>query len=100
MQIIAILCRFVSPAPNPNHHMLMNSFIEVKTARPVIKQINKSDSTLLKHTADSCVGLNKHLASLLPQQHRLAQVQKVVSASVAYGGVVVIESPASFHVCR
>lgn len=41
MQIIAILCRFVSPAPNPNHHMLMNSFIEVKTARPVIKQTNK-----------------------------------------------------------
>lgn len=30
-------CRFVSPDPNPNHHMLMNSFIEVKTARPVIK---------------------------------------------------------------
>lgn len=37
MQIIAILCRFVSPDPNPNHHMLMNSFIEVKIARPVIK---------------------------------------------------------------
>lgn len=51
------------------------------------------------HTADSGVGLDKQLSSFFPQQHRLPETQKVVSATVADSGVVVIQSSASFNIC-
>lgn len=50
-------------------------------------------------TADSGVGLDEHLALFFPEQHRLPQPQEVVSAAVADGGVALIESSASGHVC-
>lgn len=51
------------------------------------------------HTIDFGVGLDKHLAGFFPKQYRLPEAQEVVSTTVADGGVVVIESPASFHIC-
>lgn len=54
---------------------------------------------MLVHTIDSGVGLDKHLPSFLPKQYRLPETQEVVSAAVADGGVAVIESPASVHIC-
>lgn len=52
------------------------------------------------HTADSGVGLDEHLTILLPQQDRLPETQEVVSAAVADGGVALVQSSASVHVCR
>lgn len=49
-------------------------------------------------TADSGVGLDKHFASLLPQQHGLTQSQEAVRAGVADGGITFVKSPASVHI--
>lgn len=51
-------------------------------------------------TADSGVGLDKHLAVLFPLQDRLSQAQEVVSPAVADGGVSLVQSSSSVHVCR
>lgn len=51
-------------------------------------------------TVDSGVGLDKHLAVLLSLQDRLSQAQEVVSAAVADGGVALVQSSSSVHVCR
>ena len=50
-------------------------------------------------TTDFGVGLDKHLTSFLPQQHRLPETREVVAVAVADGGVAVVQSSASFHVC-
>lgn len=54
---------------------------------------------LLLPTVDSGVGLDKHLAVLLPLQDCFSQAQEVVSATVADGGVSLVQSSSSVYVC-